>query len=63
MYYIWLLLYDIVIVTLQFSHGFSMKSIGNDTMCIGAHQIWLYNCTNTVCIVTNTIPKETVAYL
>ena len=55
MYYIMLLLYDIVIVTLRFSHGFSTKSIGYSTMCIGAHRVWLRNCTNTVRIVINTL--------
>ena len=52
--------YDIVIVTLWFSHSFSTKCIGYNTMCIGAHRIWLLNCTSTVPIVTNTGRRETV---
>ena len=59
MYYIRLLLYDIVTVTLRFSHGFSTKSFGYNTMCIGAHRIWVRNCTNTAHIVTNTLCIET----
>ena len=53
MYYIRVLLYDTVIVTVWFSHGFS-------TMCICIHLIWLRNYTNTVRIVTNTLQRETV---
>ena len=48
MYYIGLLLYDSIIVTLQFNHGFSTKCIGYYTMYTGAYRIWLRNCTNTV---------------
>ena len=59
MHNIRLLLYDIVTVTLLFSH-FSMKCIGYYTMCIGAHRIWLRNCTNTVRIVASTLRTETV---
>ena len=59
MYYIRLLLYDIVIVTLRLSHGFSTKCIGYHTMCIGVHWIWLRKCTNAVRILTNTLCRET----
>ena len=58
MYYIRLLLYDIVTVTLRFSHGLSMKSIGYNTMCTGSHLIWLHNCINTAHNVNNTLYRE-----
>ena len=60
MYYIRLLLYDSVIVTLQFSHGFSMKCIGYYTNCIGAVMQSNLTGINTHRIVTNTLRKETV---
>ena len=69
MSYIRLLCYDIVTVsvTLQFRQGFSTKCIGYNEMCIGAHWIWQpqlhpYNsyCISTICIVTNTLCRETV---
>ena len=53
MYYIRVLLYDTVIVTVWFSHGFS-------TMCICVHRIWLRNYTNTVRILTNTLHRGTM---
>ena len=59
MYYVRQLLYDIVIVTLCFSDGFSTKCIGYYMMYIGAYGIWLRNCTNIVCIGTNTLCGET----
>ena len=39
MYYIRLLLYDIVSVTARFSQGFSTKCIGCNTICISIHRI------------------------
>ena len=60
MYYISLLFSDIINVTLPFSHGFSTKCIGYNTICIGAHQIWMFNSINTVGITTNTLCRETV---
>ena len=38
-YYIRMLLYDIVIVTLRFSHCFHTKCIGYYVICIGTHRI------------------------
>ena len=37
--YIRPLFYNIITVTLRFSHGFSTKCIGKKTMSIGVHQI------------------------
>ena len=41
-YYIRMLLYDIVIVTVRLSHGFSTKCIGYYTMCI--HYYCIRSC-------------------
>ena len=48
LYYIRLLFYDTVSVSLRFSHGFSTKCIGYRTICIDAHRFGLHNCINTV---------------
>ena len=60
MYYIRPLISDIVNDILQFSHSFSAKGIGYSVLCIGAHWIWLRNCTNTVHIFTNILQRETM---
>ena len=57
MYYIWSLLYDIITVTLQFSHGFSSKWIGYNTNCIGAVTQSKPMGTNTNGSVTNALSR------
>ena len=60
MYYIKLLLYDTVNVIRRFSHSFSTKCIGYNTISVGAHRILLHKCNKTVRILTNTLRRETM---
>ena len=56
-----LLLYNIVNVTVRFSHSFSSKCIGYNMMhWLQAHGLWLHYYTNTVGIVTSALHRETM---
>ena len=59
----YVLLYNIVNFSLRLCQGFFRKCIGCNMICIGANLIWLWKCTNTVCIVTNTLHRETLTKL